>query len=75
MSYASAERITFRHGCTKAAIGAIVLDKMLRQPSCYETTYIPTGFSRNFFKEQSVKVAGAWDFTKCIGIAILVSAY
>ncbi|KAI5117976.1 hypothetical protein M0805_004909 [Coniferiporia weirii] len=55
---------TFAQGCSKACVGAITLDSMLRSRPMVNSTSIPLGFSRQFFKELTLKTASAWDGTK-----------
>lgn len=47
-------------GCTKACIGAITLDSLLRSPGLKEATTIPDKFGSNFFKIHADKISGAW---------------
>lgn len=47
-------------GCTKACIGAITLDSLLRSPGLKEATTIPDKFGSNFFKLHADKISGAW---------------
>jgi hypothetical protein len=62
-----AEYVTNRQGCTKAAIGAAVLDSILRRPSLCMSTTLPSEFSTVFFKEHHNKVASTWygSFPSC----------
>ncbi|KAL5511076.1 hypothetical protein ACEPAH_4291 [Sanghuangporus vaninii] len=57
---------TYGQGCSKAAIGAITLDSLLRRPSMLRSTTIPQGFGRKFFKFHSSRIASTWDGTKPI---------
>lgn len=53
-----------RQGCSKAAMGAITLDGMLRKkPFCDSTSIIP-GFGRLFFKRQCEVLEPLWEGTK-----------
>ncbi|KAL5489740.1 hypothetical protein ACEPAI_4572 [Sanghuangporus weigelae] len=54
----------YGQGCSKAAIGAITLDSLLRESSMLRSTTIPRGFGRKFFKFHSSRIAGTWDGTK-----------
>ena len=56
-----------RQGCSKAAIGAILLDAMLRQPRFAESTGMPHGFGREFFRMHKDKIQAVWDGTKPTG--------
>ncbi|KLO08766.1 hypothetical protein SCHPADRAFT_944179 [Schizopora paradoxa] len=54
---------TFGQGCTKACVGAIVLDSLLRS-RCVTNGKLTPGFSSKFFDTQFDKIADAWDGTK-----------
>ncbi|KLO08764.1 hypothetical protein SCHPADRAFT_931591 [Schizopora paradoxa] len=55
---------TFGQGCTKACIGAIVLDNLLRSPRYAQTRKVVPGFSSEFFKIHHDKIVDAWNGTK-----------
>ncbi|KAI5116397.1 hypothetical protein M0805_005865 [Coniferiporia weirii] len=55
---------TFGQGCSKATMGAIALDGFLREAPYSNTTTIPAGFGRKFFKMHKDKIEGVWDGTK-----------
>ncbi|KAI5119728.1 hypothetical protein M0805_008658 [Coniferiporia weirii] len=54
---------TFGQGCSKAAIGAITLDKQLRTLST-RTGTLPVDFGSAFFKVHARRIASGWDGTK-----------
>ncbi|KAL5529778.1 hypothetical protein ACEPAG_5765 [Sanghuangporus baumii] len=54
----------YGQGCSKAAIGAITIDSLLRESTMLTSTTIPQGFGRKFFKFHSSRIAGTWDGTK-----------
>ena len=56
--------LLYRQGCSKAAIGSITLDGMLRRQPYAGMTSIPDGFGREFFKIHREKIEGIWDGTK-----------
>lgn len=45
-------------------MGAMTLDGILRGQSCADSTSIPAGFGREFFKAHRDKIEGTWDGTK-----------
>jgi len=55
---------SFGQGCTKAVVGAIALDGLLRSPSMKYRQDIPHTFSSKFFKLHYNKIIDAWDGTK-----------
>lgn len=55
---------SFGQGCTKACVGAITLDSVLRSPSIGRSREVPAGFGAKFFKVHYNKVVDAWDGTK-----------
>ncbi|EJD02944.1 uncharacterized protein FOMMEDRAFT_134111 [Fomitiporia mediterranea MF3/22] len=57
---------TFGQGCSKACVGAVALDSLLRSRDVINSTKIPAGFGARYFKEQAQKTAIAWEGTKPI---------
>ncbi|KLO08762.1 hypothetical protein SCHPADRAFT_944175 [Schizopora paradoxa] len=55
---------SFGQGCTKACVGAITLDSVLRSSNVAHKREIPKGFGAKFFKVHYNKVVDAWDGTK-----------
>jgi len=55
---------SFGQGCTKAVVGAITLDSLLRSRGMKNRQDIPNSFSSNFFKLHYNKIADAWEGTK-----------
>ncbi|KLO08763.1 hypothetical protein SCHPADRAFT_595212 [Schizopora paradoxa] len=55
---------SFGQGCTKAVVGAIALDSLLRSGSMKNRQDIPGNFSSKFFKLHYNKIVDAWDGTK-----------
>lgn len=47
-------------GCSKAAIGAITLDGLLRAPRYRTAIQVPANFGLDFFKRHKHRIAGAW---------------
>lgn len=57
-----------RQGCSKASIGAAVLDNVLRSCTITHEGQLPSIFSRSFFREHTDKVAArCWDSGKPVG--------
>jgi len=55
---------SFGQGCTKACVGAISLDSVLRSAGVASSRTIPDGFGAKFFKAHYNKVVDAWEGTK-----------
>ncbi|KAL5526456.1 hypothetical protein ACEPAF_8179 [Sanghuangporus sanghuang] len=55
---------TYGQGCSKATIGAVALDAMLKTLPFAESTKIPPNFGRDFFIMHADKIQGVWDGTK-----------
>lgn len=47
-------------GCSKAAVGAITLDGLLRSLKYQDALKIPRDFARMFFKTQNDRIEGMW---------------
>lgn len=54
-------------GCSKATIGAITLDAVLKSRRYSEATKLPADFGRDFFTIHKDKIQGIWDGTKPTG--------
>ncbi|KAH8117861.1 hypothetical protein DFH11DRAFT_1503246 [Phellopilus nigrolimitatus] len=55
---------TFGQGCSKATIGAVALDAMLRTARYARATKISSDFGRSFFTMHVDKIQHIWDGTK-----------
>ncbi|KAL5526452.1 hypothetical protein ACEPAF_8175 [Sanghuangporus sanghuang] len=55
---------TYGQGCSKATIGAVTLDSMLKSPPISDATKIPRNFGRDFFMKHADKIRGVWQGTK-----------
>ena len=53
-----------RQGCLKAAVGAIILDGMLKKKPYSDSTEILPGFARQFFKRQREVIEPIWEGNK-----------
>ena len=53
-----------RQGCLKAAVGAIILDGMLKKKPFLNSTLILPGFGRQFFKRQREVLEPLWEGNK-----------
>ena len=63
--------VFYSQGCSKATIGAVTLDAILRQPRYSKLTHVTQDFGREFFKLHKDKIQDVWDGTKPTGPFII----